>query len=93
MASGSVSVSFDNRPDRYKTPDGDPNQTTSGFRLPFIAPGLTPWSLVGKIGSDGRPFEVGSRRTFWAQSTGELYLSVNDNNFSDNDGSWDVTIR
>ena len=93
-ASGSVSISVDNRPDRYKTPEGDPNDTTSNpnYHLPFVAPGLVPWSLVGKIGDNGVPFQVGRRKTIQAQSSGKLYLSINDNNFDDNSGNWDVTV-
>jgi len=93
-ASGAVSITTDNRPDRYKTPDGDPNQSTSNpdFHVPFIAQGLTPWSLVGKIGDGGRPFQIGHKSTFTVQSPGELYLSINDNNFADNSGSWSVTV-
>ena len=94
-ANGSVSVTWDNSPNKYQTPDGYPRMSTSdpGFHVPFLAPGLTPWSLVGKIGDNGKPFQVGSKNAITPQSAGELYLSVNDNNFGDNSGSWNVTVQ
>ena len=80
----------------YQTPAGDPTTTTAaqtGFAGAFAAPGLVPWSLVGRIGSSGTPFEVGSGSAIAAPTSGRLYLSVNDNNFSDNSGSWDALVR
>jgi hypothetical protein len=78
----------------HETPDGAPIVTTSDpqFPLTFLAEGLVPWSLVGRIGTNGQPFQVGSRDIFASQTTGELYLSVNDNNFADNSGNWEITI-
>lgn len=35
-------------------------------------------ALVAKIGEDGTPFYIGSNLTFVADSTGDLYLAVND---------------
>lgn len=58
---------------------------------PFLAPGLTCWSLVGRIGSNPA-FEVGTGTSFIATSSGELNLSVNDNYFPDNRGSFTATI-
>ncbi len=59
-----------------------------------VAPGLTAYSLVGKIGPAGIPFQVGPRRTIVAPATGELYLSMNDEAtaFNDNRGAWVATI-
>jgi hypothetical protein len=78
----------------HETPDGAPIVTTSDpqFPLPFLAESLVPWSLVGRIGTNGQPFQVGSRDIFVPQTAGELYLSVNDNNFADNSGNWEITI-
>ena len=76
-------------------PDGDPSCTPavnySSAAASFPAPDLACWSLVGRIGS-GPPFEVGSAVTVTATS-GELYLGVNDGDFSDNSGSWAVRIK
>lgn len=71
-----------------KTPDGDFSCTVDAS---FSAPDLRCWSLIGKIG-DGIPFEVGTRTTFSATTSGRLFLGVNDNIFSDNSGSWIATI-
>ena len=74
-------------------PAGTPSKTTSEFNGGWAAPGLVPWSLVGKIGTSGVPFEIGADLTFIAGSSGELYLSVNDNYFPDNSGSWSATLE
>jgi hypothetical protein len=78
----------------YETADGSGIETTSDpqFTTPFVAPGLVPWSLVGMIGTNGQPFQAGSRITIVPQTSGELYLSVNANNFAANSGNWVVTI-
>jgi hypothetical protein len=95
QASGDIYVG--SMPDmklNHETPDGAPIMTTGDpqFSVPFLAEGLVPWSLVGKIGDAGQPFEVGSQDIFASQFAGELYLSVNDNNFGDNSGNWEITI-
>ena len=61
-------------------------------RVPFVAPSLPCWSLIGRIGRSGNAFEVGIGRNFSANADGELYLGVNDNFFGDNSGAWLVTI-
>jgi len=53
IAGGSVYIGAESDPRLdNQTPVGDPNISTSDsqFILPFAAPGLTPWSLVGRIG-------------------------------------------
>jgi hypothetical protein len=57
-----------------------------------MVPTLPCWSLIGKIGATGAPFEVGSSAQFAAAAGGELFLGVNDNYFSDNTGSWTSQI-
>ncbi len=92
---GAVSIGEPNISD-YQTPAGDPGTTTAaqtGRAGPFAAPGLVPWSLVGKIGQSGTPFEIGLITNLSGAPSGELYLSVNDNNFSDNSGFWSISIR
>ena len=51
------------------------------------------WSLIGQIGSGGTIFEVGTNYTFQAQTAGELYLGINDNNLPDNSGNWTTVIN
>ena len=57
----------------------------------MIAPGLPCYGLVGKVGASGTPLFIGAART--AQpGAGRLYLSVNDDWFSDNVGGFTVQI-
>ncbi len=75
------------------TPNGTPwNACLATPGGTFTAPGLPCWSLIGKIGTTGVPFEVGSALKFSAPYSGELYLGVNDNYYPDNAGSWKSTI-
>jgi hypothetical protein len=75
-----------------QTPDGNPRFPSVDMFHPFIAPGLSSWSLVGKVSQFGAAFEVGSNSTFTAPAAGRLYLSVNANGFAGNTGNWNVTI-
>lgn len=54
-------------------------------------------SLIGKIGSNGNPFYVGSSYSGTVSSPGILYLSINDQNneytWGDNTGSFQATIN
>jgi hypothetical protein len=56
-----------------------------------------PGALIGFIRlSDGQttqPFFIGTQQTFTAQSDGRLFLAINDDNYSDNGGSFSVRIR
>jgi hypothetical protein len=70
------------------TPDGSPC-TYAGFPYPQFAC----WSLIGKIGEQGMPFQVGSKFSGVAAVSGELFLGVNDNNYPDNTGNWKATIE
>ena len=54
----------------------------------FTAPGLNCWSMIGRIGVNGKPFQLGSSMTFTAARTGLLYVGVNDNDYLDNSGTW-----
>jgi hypothetical protein len=54
-------------------------------------------ALVGYIrltnGQISQPFLVGSQNTFTAPADGRLFLLVNDDNYGDNTGQFDVRIR
>jgi hypothetical protein len=54
-------------------------------------------ALIGLLfmsnGQSSQPFLVGSQVTFTAPSDGRLFLMVNDDNYSDNSGSFSVRIR
>jgi hypothetical protein len=82
--------------------DHTPPQTPNGTgKACYPDPGIHYWhfpaqnlscsSLIGRIG-DLTPFEVGSSKQFRAESSGPLWLGVNDNWFPDNSGNWEVTI-
>ena len=56
---------------------------------PFEAPNLPCFSLIGKIGVTGTPFEVGASYISAASPAGgELFLAPNDDKYPDNGGSW-----
>ncbi len=48
--------------------------------------------LVGKIGVSGEPFPIGETLTFTALNDGELYLRINDDDLSHNNGVLAVEI-
>ncbi|MBA4311871.1 MAG: hypothetical protein C0417_04480 [Chlorobiaceae bacterium] len=49
-------------------------------------PGAASHSVIGKIGSTGTTFYIGKNCSFKANVIGELYLGINDKDFSDNYG-------
>ncbi len=75
------------------SPAGEPWADCANLPPPaFIAPGLPCYSLIGKIGVSGTPFEIGANLQFTATTAGELYIGLNDNYFPDNNGTWSVAI-
>jgi hypothetical protein len=95
-ASGTIKIEPS---DPGKTPAGDPSCIgPTGRKIDptsetWLTPGLTCWSLVGRIG-DGAPFQIGTSLSFPVETGGRLYLGVNDENgrFGNNSGSWTVDI-
>src|ERR1043166_2534173 len=93
QASGCIQRSVD---PNFADPDG--NQYLNGCTQ-FVknesaptgstCPGLSLFALVGKINGTSC-FQLGKSGTFTASSSGQLVLYCNDNNYSDNSGSWDV---
>ncbi len=84
-----------------ETPAGDPNLITGDIASnpdDFLENGLIPWSLIGIISglspaaNAADAFQVDNGTTFTAAATGELYLSINDNVFTDNSGNWSATV-
>lgn len=73
------------------TPDGYPWSACENDGG-FDAPGLACWSLIGQIGPNGTPFQVGSSFSMPAPASGQLYLGVNDNYYPDNTGKWTAVI-
>jgi hypothetical protein len=74
----------------------DPNQPYVGWQSPAGSgstigcagcPSATSpiWAAIGKIG-DNEPFFIGERILVTADYSGELFIGINDNVLSDNDG-------
>jgi hypothetical protein len=61
--------------------------------VPTVGPG----ALIGFIrmadGQFSQPFPVGSQLTFTANADGRLFLAINDDDYSDNGGAFQVQIR
>ena len=49
-------------------------------------------ALIGRIGSSA-PFGIGTQGSFPAPAAGQLFLGINDSNFSDNDGEFRVQVN
>jgi hypothetical protein len=60
----------------------------AGNPLPSVGTG----ALIGRIG-DGQPFIIGNQATITAPAAGQLFLGINDSNFGDNNGSFQVVIQ
>ena len=58
----------------------------------FLAPGLNCWSLVGRIGTSGPIFLVGTSLKMPAPYSGELYLAFNDDYYPNNSGDFVAMI-
>jgi hypothetical protein len=72
------------------TADGVLNSTDTN--LPIPASNVC--SLIGKIGEHGKPFPIGLKRTpFIPETSGQLFLGVNDKSFEDNNGHFDVFVK
>jgi hypothetical protein len=90
-ASGTVFVTSSYSVSPAGTQSCIPSTNYPGENPPFLAANLPCWSLIGRIGN-GPPFEIGMSATI-TTTAGPLYLSVNDNYFADNSGSWLVDIK
>ena len=99
-ASGTINVQSGN-PAFNETPAGDgvadPSCIASSdtpWGDDWLAEGFPCWSLIGKIGANGQPFEIGDSNHYTVSSPDQLYLSVDDQigYFGDNSGSWTVVI-
>jgi len=80
-------------------PDGGRSSGASGFLGTNLRPVPTAGvgALIGVLflsnGQNSQPFLVGNQLTFTAPADGRLFLLVNDDNYSDNSGSFSVRIR
>ncbi len=60
-------------------------------------PSAGPGALIGYIrltnGQTAQPFLIGSQMTFTAPAGGRLFIAINDDDYSDNSGSFNVRIK
>ncbi|MDY7079198.1 MAG: hypothetical protein SXV54_19970 [Chloroflexota bacterium] len=78
-------------PGEYHGPEGHRRYSSPVF---YPLPNVPGGALIGRIGEDGQPFYVGKRTHWWASESGILYLRIDDDILSDNDGwvSVEVTV-
>lgn len=70
-------------PDEYHGPAGHPVFLAPSF---YPVPHRSGGVLIGRVGEEGEPFAVGEGISFHALEQGILYLRINDDSLSDNDG-------
>lgn len=78
---------------------GDSNDVATAFgsktgrKAPSAAlPNVLAGALIGRIGTNGQPFAIGSGVTIKMPADGYLFLGVNDDGFADNLGEFRVDI-
>ncbi len=77
-------------PGEFHGPEGHARYPAPGFYpVPYGRGG----ALLGKIGEDGSPFVVGKLGRADASTAGMLYLRINDDILSDNQGWANVTFQ
>lgn len=54
--------------------------------------GVLAGALVGRVGDRGAPFGIGNQTSLTMPAAGELFLGVNDDELSDNQGSFTVRV-
>lgn len=69
--------------------------STTGRRAPGAPiPGALAGALIGRVGPNGTPFGIGNQTAAIPMpAPGELYLAVNDDERSDNQGAFAVTVK
>lgn len=91
-ATGLINASTNPAFGQQENPDGVSTQNAATpAPSTYLAPGLSGWSLLGRIGTTGGWQEVGKGPTTLT-GAGELFLAVNDDIYSDNSGSWTATV-
>lgn len=97
VASGTIQAAKDRRI-RLQQPGGfapncnRPRELFGEPTGPVPAPQLSCWSLIGRVGPRGTIFEIDKQKSAPPGSAGRLYLGVNDDDFSDNSGTWTAVI-
>lgn len=76
-------------PGEYHGPEGHARYPAPAFYpLPHVAGG----ALIGRIGESGEPFLVGKHTSIYAPAGGMLYLRIDDDILTDNEGWVDVQV-
>jgi hypothetical protein len=55
-------------------------------------PNVLAGALIGRIGTSGQPFAIGSGVSVPMPAAGQLFLGINDDGFADNQGELRVDI-
>jgi hypothetical protein len=76
-------------PGEYHGPEGHAHYRAPSF---YPLPGVRGGALIGRIGERGQPFYVGRHSTRWVDGEGILYLRIDDDILSDNEGYVSVEI-
>lgn len=76
-------------PDEYHGPEGHRRYSAPSF---YPIPGIPGGALIGRIGDTAEPFVVGRGGGYRAEESGLLYLRINDDILSDNEGYVNVEI-
>jgi hypothetical protein len=78
------------------SPDGGRATGFGSIAGTYPVPSLGVGALIGYIrlpnGQITQPFAIGSQQSFTAQSDGRLFLLINDDNYNDNSGNFEVRI-
>ena len=64
----------------------------STYPVPTAGVGALIGYIVANNGQTSQPFFIGSQATFTASADGRLYLMVNDDNYTDNSGSFSARV-
>ena len=85
-------IAFHAIPDRnlFNGPDGVPNRPDL-FKF-NVVPNVNHDGLIGRIGYNGQPFNVGASFQRAVTSGGRLLLGINDIGVANNDGGFDATV-
>jgi hypothetical protein len=75
-------------PGEYHGPQGHSRYGAPSF---YPLPNVPGGALIGRIGDDGDPFYVGRKKTHRVKREGLLYLRIDDDILSDNEGY--VTVQ
>jgi hypothetical protein len=82
-------ILFGRSPGQVATPDGNPEYRSANYPEPSVPVG----ALIGRVGTKGKPFGIGTQtQPLPMPASGRLFLGVNDNDLSDNSGSYTVVV-